>query len=484
MRGGVLSALGRVAGTSALARAMGVVKGLIVARLLMPKEYGVSTLVSVVIGYAQYADLGATMAAYRDFTSSLGRSEHANAERYARWMSSLKLLSLLAVAVACLLASLRPTLDAGLAFGFRLLPAMCLPSGILFVVLLIMQAHGQIHELNRLTTLSSALDLSLGIALTYVFGLRGLLVAGALAPALAAAWTVRGGNFVRPLRVPLPVLRTYVATGVPLVAIGLIDHNLVYIDHLIVLTFFSLSHLGIYNIALIAADLLRMFGLAMGIVLGPSVVKELARSDGQVAAVRRLTLLPVQLLASLLPFAIAALWYGGDYGIRRFYPRYADAIWPMHILVVAFYFLVVDTGVTYFLFAIDKHRRNLLIAGPALAFNVVVDIILIKYKFGIAAVALGSLMTFLAYAAVHLWYVAKHFLSSIRDWTVFVAGILAPILYLLGLLSAAHVLLPLPPTLIQALATGALTWVLLSPLLWRAVRIGRDLDAAMRSPSA
>jgi O-antigen/teichoic acid export membrane protein len=455
---------------------MGVCKGLIVAKLLLPREYGVSTAVSVIMAYAQYADLGSCMAAYRDFTSALGRNDQPSADRYSKWMSGLKLTSLLLVGVGCLAASFWPGIDPSFSLGLRLVPTMAISSGLLFVVLLVLQAHGHFYELNRVTTVSAGLDLLLGVGLTWRFGLPGLLAAGAISPSLAAAWVSLSGRLIPPASIPFATVRGYIATGVPLVALGLIDHNLVYVDHLVVLTFFSLSHLGIYNIALIAADLLRLLGLATGIVLGPRLVKDYARSGGRMEEIRQQTIVPVLLLACIVPFVIVGLWFGGGYAIRVFYPKYAAAILPMRILLFGFYFLVVDAGVTYFLFAIDKHRRNLVIAGPALVFNLVIDVILIRAGWGLSAVAVGSLVTFAAYAAVHLWYVASHFLKG-SEWLAFVGGITLPALYLGILLALGTLALPPRWSEIARTATACvLAWVLLLPLGARGLRFARLLD--------
>jgi O-antigen/teichoic acid export membrane protein len=203
-----------------------------------------------------------------------------------------------------------------------------------------------------------------------------------------------------------------------------------------------------------------------------------------VEALRRETLLPVQLLACVLPFAIVPLWFGGDWLIQRFYSPYSASVWPMKVLLLAFYFLVVNGGVTTFLFTIDKQRRNLLIAGPALAFNVVLDVLLLRQGLGILGVALGSLVTYIAYAFVHLSYVASHFQLTRREWLRFFAEAFLPGGCLAIILAGIDWMAPPGGSFVRAALCTVLSWVLVAPLAARALRLARRIDAASEDAGA
>jgi O-antigen/teichoic acid export membrane protein len=474
-----LAAIGHVLGASTMSRGLGLARGLIVAKLLPPQLYGVSTAVAVIVAYAQYADLGSSSAAYRDLTSAIGRNAPEEATKHAGWMGALKLTSILIVSAGAVVASLWPGMDGSLVLGLWYLPFIALASSLLSLSLLSWQAYGQVGVLSRATTLAAFLDFLLGVTLTRLFGLPGLLVALAVAPGLTWAWAIHRGGLVIPRTLPTPVIRGHISTGLPLVALGLIDHNLVYLDHIVVLAFFSLHDLGVYNIGLVAADLVRIVGVATGIVLGPGLIRHYARSDREVASLRHLTLVPVHLLASLVPFVVAGIWIGGGYFLVRFYPSYSGAVGPMRVLLIAFYFLVINGGVTSFLFAIDKHRRNLFIAGPAVVLNVVLDLVLIRAGLGLLAVALGSLLAFVAYTIVHLGYVASHFSLRPREWVSFFAGAFLPGAYLAAVLYALGGLARVPASLGQAACACAVAGLLLSPLAVWGWRMATRLDRAM-----
>jgi hypothetical protein len=150
----------------------------------------------------------------------------------------------------------------------------------------------------------------------------------------------------------------------------------------------------------------------------------------------------------------------------------------MQVLLLAFYFLVVNGGVTTFLFAINKHRRNLLILVPALVFNVVIDIALIRAGWGLLAVAMGSLATYILYSLIHLSYVASHFGLARAQWMRFYAGVFLPPVYLALIMTAIERLFDYHASLLSAALACLVAALLLSPLAVRGLSIARSLEAA------
>jgi O-antigen/teichoic acid export membrane protein len=272
------------------------------------------------------------------------------------------------------------------------------------------------------------------------------------------------------------MLRGYLRTGVPLAAIALVEQSLLSVDQLLVMAFLSLRDLGLYNVAFVLAEAVRTLGAAAATVLGPRLLREHARAGGRLEAIRRHTLQPVLVYACALPLPIALLWIGGGFALARFYPAYGGAVGPMQVLLVASTFLVVLGGVTTFLFAIDKHPRNLLFLTPALAFNVVLDLVLLRLGWGLMAIAAGSLVTYFGYSGAVLWYVSGHFDPRPGARLKFLAGALGPGI-LVGLaLSLLERLVPYRDSAAATAAACALFAALCAPLAHRALRLARQLD--------
>jgi O-antigen/teichoic acid export membrane protein len=471
-----LFAIGTVVAASVASRLFRVAKALAVARLLAPEDYGVSAAIALVLAYAQFLDLGSSVAAFRDLTSAVGRGDGDRGARAAGWMGALKLAGALPVAVGGLAGSFWPGLAPAVRLGLVALPAIAVSSTLLNLVLLHLQALGHSARFSRATTIAAASDLVLCVGFTWLWALPGLLAATALSPVFVLGWAVARGALAAPRPVPGGVLRGYLVAGLPLAALNILDFSLVCVDQLVVLTLLSVRDLGLYNVALVAPEAIRTLGTAAGMVLGPRLLREYARSGGRVAAIEPHTLLPVQLYASALPLPTALLWIVGSSLVARFYVPYAGALRPMLVLLVAINFLVVLGGVTTFLFAIDRHSRNLVILGPAVCFNVAVDVLLIRAGGGLMAVAVGSLLTYFLYALAVLWYVAGHFELGRAGHLRFLAGALLPGIGLgLGLLLLDRLLPDRASWEAVALAC-ALAAALFAPLAGRALRLARRLD--------
>jgi O-antigen/teichoic acid export membrane protein len=479
-----LLAIGSVAGASVAARGLRFVKVLVVARLLAPESFGAFAALTVFLSYGQFLELGASTAAFRDLAAAVGRGDSREAWRAAGRMATLKLAAALLLGAGGLAAALFLDLPPPLRMGLVALPAIALSSALLAQVLLHLQAEGRSHDYGRATLLAGAGDLVLGVGLTAAWGLPGLLLAAALAPGFALAWATRRRALAPPHAVDRPLLGRLVRTGAPLAALALLDQSLVSMDQVLVMGFLSLRDLGLYNVALVLAEAVRTLGAAGGAVLGPRLLREHARSGGSREAIRRHTLEPVLLYAAALPLPVGLLWIAGGAALARFYPEYASAVAPMQAMVLASSFLVVTSGVTTFLFAIDRHARNILFLAPALAFNLVLDVVLLRLGWGLMAIAAGSLATYVGYAAAVLWYVSGHFEWQRPGRALFLAGALLPGLALGGALLLLERTVAYRHSPGATAAACAALVLLASPLALRARRIARRLDEPAAVPQA
>jgi O-antigen/teichoic acid export membrane protein len=468
--------IGSVMGASVAGRLLRFVKVLAVARLLTPESYGAFGVLVVLINYAQFLELGASTAAFRDLAAAVGRGEAREAWRAAGRMGTLKLLAAALLGGGALAAAFWPGLPHVLQQSLVALPAIALSSALLSQVLLHLQAEGRAHDYGRATVLAAASDLVLCVGLTALGGLPGLLVASALSPLAALAWAAGRRALARPRWIDRPTLRRYLKTGLPLAAIALVDQSLLSVDQLLVMSLLSLRDLGLYNVAFVLAEGVRTLGTAAATVLGPRLLREHARAGGRLEAIRRHTLQPVLVYARALPLPIAVLWVGGSFALARFYPAYAEAVAPMQVLLLASNFLVVLGGVTTFLFAIDKHPRNLLFITPALALNVAIDLVLLRLGWRLMAIAAGSLATYFVYAAAVLWYVSGYFDLAWTPRLRFLAGALLPGVLLGLVLAFVEHTVPYRASAAATAATCMACVAVLGPLALRARALARQLD--------
>ncbi len=473
----LLRSLGHVLASSGMARGLGLIKGLVLAALLAPADYGVSTLVAVVVAYSQFADFGLSAAASRELSAAMGRGDPQAKVAHARHLVAFRLFAGLTAGAAALLLSFWPGADAGTRLGLRVALPAVLAAAIVASSLLRWQAEAQPRLLARGGLVQALLDTGLCVALTAGFGLRGLLVALCLSPALAGAWAIWSGGFVAPAWPPRSLLGGYLGVGLPWVLLALLEHNLIYVDHLLVVGLFGVEALGIYNVALVVSEVIRMLALTVGIVLGPLLVQRLASEGGSIEAIREITLAPVQLLAVSLPFVVPVVCFGAQAGLLAFYPRYAAVVPLLPVLLVAAQFLALNNGASLFLFAAGKQGRAAILTGVTVVLDVVVAYGLAARGLGVSAIAWASLVAYLGFAVAYLSYVSSHFKTPFAGRLAFLAGAFVPGFYLALVLWLVASWIPRPSWPDGALLSVALSWLLLCPLVFRGRKLLKRFEA-------
>jgi O-antigen/teichoic acid export membrane protein len=473
-----LLALGQVVGASVASRLLRLVKVLAVARLLSPDSYGVFGAVVALVTYAQFLDLGTASAAYRDLASAAGRRDEHEMRLAAGRMATVKLAGTVLLGAVALALAWWPGLRPDLRPALLALPAIAVSWALQWLLLQQLQAEGRIAEYSRATAWIAGADLLLCVGMTALWSLPGLLVASALAPLPALAWAVRHGALALPRAVPRETLARYLRSGLPLAGLTMVDQTLLSLDQLLIMSLLSVRALGLYNVALVPAEALRTLALAGGAVFGPRLLREYARVGSLHSAIRVHALNPPLLYAAVLPVLSGPLWILLSYGLVSAYPAYAEALLPMHLLIVGANFIVVVNGVTSFLFAIDRHARNFYILVPAVCLNVALDLVLLRRGLGLTAIAVGSLVTYFVYAAAHLAYVTSHFEPSARGRLGYLTRALLPTIAFGTAMSIVERLVDYRHSLALAVATAAGVGLVCAPAALHALRLARQLDEA------
>jgi O-antigen/teichoic acid export membrane protein len=265
--------------------------------------------------------------------------------------------------------------------------------------------------------------------------------------------------------------------GLPWLAIGLVEHNIVYIDHLLVLGYFGVRELGIYNVALVIADIQRMVALAVGIVLGPRLLQRYGGSGSAIQSLREMTLTPVLAFAVTMPFLTVPLYFGAKAGVRDFYPAYSEAAPLIGILLAGGMFLALNNGASSFLLAVGKQGRGAVIGSAALLCDIGIASGLVNLGAGLASVAWASLVAYILFTAANLSYIHGHFNPSLRRRAVFLVRAFLPVGYTLAVITLVDARYPRLSVSSDLVIAVLISWALLAPLSWGAVRLLRRVGA-------
>lgn len=294
----------------------------------------------------------------------------------------------------------------------------------------ILQGEGRFRTFNR-RSLWQALATLLGMAL--VLGALGLGLLGALVVSVAVhvgvtLWVLGTTLRLVPLRAVRPdrdLLGRTLRFGLKSHVQALAAHLHARVDLYMLAYFLTPTEVAFYAIATRLAELLFLVPQSLGVALYP----RLAGHDP--GAADALTARACRVVASVAVPAAAALVLGGPWLLTRVYgTAYAAAAEPLRLLVPATCFMSLYFLLSRSFTSRNRQEINLLAAGVALGGNVALNSVLIP-RLGTVGAAASSLVSYGLAAAI----LAIVFLRSSRlrvrdlllpraaDFTAAVAGV-------------------------------------------------------------
>jgi O-antigen/teichoic acid export membrane protein len=383
-------------GSTFLLQASRVGSGLIVAAMLGPVTWGTWYVLNLIIAYGSLTHLGALNGMNREVPAALGRGdgEGANALRHSALGVTLVGTG---TASALLLFTFVATMPGFVAVTDITLMLILLWAHQAFdYVSVSLKSTTRFVALSKLQTVSSLIHPFLTIGGAAALGLHGFILGQVIAFGLVCliAWRAVGVEFSA--RLDPRRARSLVRIGFPIMLVGLVYALFTTVDRWVVTAFLGTESLGHYSLAIMAFGAVGLLPQVVAQQYYPRVAHAwAARGDtGELrllaARIRNMTLLtsvPVTaILILVLPPAVLA-----------FLPAYSPGI-PA-LLITVFVPIVGAFGQGYggVLHMLDRQVWLLFAIIAAAAVNLGVSVALIG-GFGLAGVAIGSLVAFLFYS--------------------------------------------------------------------------------------
>jgi O-antigen/teichoic acid export membrane protein len=255
----------------------------------------------------------------------------------------------------------------------------------------------------------------------------GSLVVGAV----IAWWIARRRFELRPSferARALPLLRTSLPVG-PAMLIGVLYLKL---GALMVALLATREAVGIYGAAYQPIEYLFLGSAVVVQVLFPLLARTHGRGHEFVRVYQRGTEL---LLALIVPVAIVLAISAAPLVEIAYDSEYAEAATPMALLAVALVFMTVNVWQGMVLLAADRQKANLAYLSAAVAFNFLLDLVLVP-AFGATGAAWGTLVSAVFLTAWSTSAVARlaharltlHALARVAVANVFLASLLVGLL--------------------------------------------------------
>jgi O-antigen/teichoic acid export membrane protein len=402
---GVVRESALLVGANIIQRAFGVLRGIIVARLLAPGDYGVLASILVASFYLQTLELGVGWGTSREIPLLRGRQKFAEVDRLEREVFWWELLIGVVVGVgllACMLWA-RPG-PASLGRAWLALPFYVVAELLRNMLQCFLQAREEFARLRRSMVWQAALDLTLAVVLTWLWGLPGAVAGLVLSSASLVVylmWDTRHTQLWVPARMEWPLFRVLVAAGLPLMLQNMLWINMTNVDKLVILSRLSTDSLAFYSMAQTIAASVFLVAAGVSRVNGPMMVRRFGETADP-ATLYGMSYRTVIILAYGLPVLVATMWLLGPTFFSIVLPKYKASVPLLDLTGLTFYGMAITLGVSSLYVALGRQALNgfLLIIGMVLTAGL--GLFFIGIGWGVLGVAVASAISACAYVTAFL----------------------------------------------------------------------------------
>lgn len=476
---------------TAVCQALGVVMSLVLRAALTPAQMGVWQALKLVLSNGNYANLGVSKGAAREYTIALGRRDDAAAERAANlaftvntFTSAIYSLALIAAAVGIAAWSDSPW--AGVwATGLAVVGALSMLQRYSTFQVTLLRARQDFTITARLSMLEAALSVGVGGLAAWWWGLSGVYL-GTAAVLTASIWFLHRNGVPRfRMAWDFREIRRLAAIGTPILLAGVVTTLFRSLDKLMILGYLPDREfqLGCYSLALMVTGQLYGLGNMLSIVIGPRLGERYGHSNRR-ADVALLTVQSSELLAAALALPAALCMVALPTVLGRWFPDYETGIVPMLLLIPGTVAGTLALTPSQYLVAVDRQKWSLAAVVLATAVMAVANHAALVSGQGINGVALttgAASCAYFLFAAAPLW----------RDLEPagrrrFLSLHLMAVLPTLSVAAALEWIRPSVPADLGGMASKilavSLVWLLSAAIVWKSGRWHAALQNVPHSP--
>jgi len=396
-----------VGGSTAVCHVLGAAASLLMRMALSPAQMGVWQALKLFVSYGNYANLGISKGAAREYNVALGHGDTAGARRgldlafTVNTATSLLYAAVLVGAGLWIGAAGRGDWSGAWALGLAAVGAMAVLSRYVTFHVTILRASQRFAVTARLALLEAVLTLGVGATAAWWFGLPGLYV-GTLVVLIASIVFVRRHAAV-PLRFAFDAaeIRRLVAVGGPILLAGAVASLFRSLDKWMILAWFDDREfqLGCYSLALMVGTQLFGLGNMLATVTGPRYGEQFGRT-GDRRAVARLAARASELQGAAIALAAAWAVLLAPPLLSWLLPDYGPGLAPIAWLVPGMVFFTLALPASQYLVAVGEQRRALAAVLAATALGALGNLAALCAGLGLVGVAAATSLGYAAYFVI------------------------------------------------------------------------------------
>ncbi len=467
-----------VGGATTVCHVFGAATSLLLRMLLSPAQMGIWQALRLFLSYGNYANLGISKGAVREYTIARGRGDTTGARRGLNMAFTINTVSSLVYAMLLVVAGLAigysgsGAWSRGWAVGLAVVGALAVVSRYVTFHVTILRAKQAFATTSQLAVLEAVLTLTVCGLATWCWGLPGLYFGTlvVLTGTLLFVWRHRavtlGWAFDR------SEVRRLIAIGAPILLAGTVSSLLRSLDKLMILGYLSDREfqLGCYSVTLMVTAQLFGLGNMLAMVMGPRLGEKFGqlRSRREVA---RLAARATELQAAAISLPAALAITLATPVLAWLLPDYRIGLAALPWLIPGVVALTLALPASQYLVAVDRQRRALAVVIVATLLAAAGNHFALSGGFGLVGVAAA---TGLAYSVYYTLAVSVSLWTELDrgDRIRYLAMVTLAVLPTLALAVALEYRLPACDSdwlvTITKVAALSLTWALSTTVGWYA----------------
>lgn len=392
-----------VSGATAICHGLGMVTSLLLKVLLDPAQMGIWQALKMLLGYGNYANLGISKGAVRDYTVALGRGDTREAERGLDLAFTINTVSSVIYAAILLGAAIwigvsSDGMPGPWAIGLAVIGGLAVLSRYVTFQVTILRAHKAFELTSRLSVLEAVLTLSVCGLATWAWGVYGLFF-GTLIVLLGAFLYIQRYRVVD-LRWAFDAAQVgrLISIGGPILLAGTMVTLFRSLDKLMILGYMSDREfqLGCYSVAIMVSTQIYGLGNMLSIVMNPRYGEKYGQT-GDRAEVARLAAASSELHAAAMALPAALAVVLAVPLLAHVLPDYQAGLPALVWLVPGTVALVLSLPAGQYLVAVGRQNRALLAILPAIGFAALGNHLALRSGYGLAGVAAATASAYVAY---------------------------------------------------------------------------------------
>ncbi len=418
-----------------IATVFSILQAVITARILGPALYGVLQIYRLILMYSMHAGLGILWAMLRDIPFYKGKGEFEKIEeiKNVTFTSNMFLAFIGSLLIVIIAFFFRKSGSISM-WGVSLIAVIAIEQHLQYYLEHYLLAQKQFALRSKVKIVYTLTNLVGVCVLGYFFKLWGVLIAMLFSFSIVNQYTMRVARFRPRFVVNIKETIRLIKIGVPILGNGVSNNLMSSVDKFMIIKFFDTTTLGYYGLATMIKQFMEVLYMSIFMTIFPNLAEQLGKSNNDIKSIKNYILKPMVVSAYLSPLFLGTIALVIPFAIKYFLPQYSTVTFITQIVIVSFFFGILQAGILNFLIATKKIYHIYPFRVAAITLNVLLVYIAVKLNMGLLGVTLGTVASSFVFSTLLSNNFLHHYKVGFRSRMKFYIQNYAPFVYMLGCL--------------------------------------------------